>query len=83
MFRLIKQLFLVLLLSFDEFLKTKCASLSNASHMARPNLFDLNHVKLMYYPFMIGLDKYNESYNAVNDFIYKNTYFQLHKSPKC
>ena len=32
---------------------------------------------------MISLDKYNENYNTVNDFIYKNTNFQLHKSPKC
>ena len=70
MFWLIKQVFLVLL-SFDEFLKTKCASLNNEPHIARPNLFDLNHVELIYYPFMISLDKYNESYNAINDFIYK------------
>ena len=35
--------------------------------MARPTLTDLNLVELNYYPFLITLDKYNGSCNAVDD----------------
>ena len=41
----------VVLLSFISSLATKCLSL------VRSAVFNLNHVKLKYYPFMISLDK--------------------------
>ena len=58
MFRLIKQVF-ILLLSFSKSLATKCLSLNDEPCMVRPTLIDLNHVELKYYPFMISLDKRN------------------------
>ena len=50
MFSLVKQMFVVLL-SFISSLATKCLSL------VRSAVFNLNHVKLKYYSFMISLDK--------------------------
>ena len=35
--------------------------------MIRPTVIDLNPVELNYYPFMVGLDKYSESWNSVDD----------------
>ena len=35
--------------------------------MARHTLTDLNLIELNYYPFLITLDKYNGSCNAVGD----------------
>ena len=35
--------------------------------MVRPTLIDLNPVKLNYFPFMISLDKCNESCNNAPD----------------
>ena len=57
----------MVLLSFNESLGTKCVSLNKKSLMARPTLTDLNLVELNYYPFLITLDKYNGSCNAVDD----------------
>ena len=56
MFRLIKQVFIALL-SFSGFLATKCVSLNNKSFMIRPTFRDLNPTELIYYLFMISLDK--------------------------
>ena len=33
--------------------------------MVRPTLIDMNHVELKYYPFMISLNKYTGSCNAL------------------
>ena len=42
-------------------------SLNNEPCMTRPTLIDLNSVKLIYYPFMISLDKCNGNRNAIDD----------------
>ena len=42
-------------------------SLSNEPCMARPSRIDLNLTELNYYPFMIGLDKFNGSCNVADD----------------
>ena len=54
------------LLSFSESLATKCMSLNNKPCMVRPTLINLNPVELKYYPFMISLDKCNESSNVLS-----------------
>ena len=66
MFRLIKQVFIVLL-NFSGSLVTKCVSLNNELCMSRPNLIDLNPIELNYYPFMVSLDKCSGSCNAADD----------------
>ena len=67
MFRLIKQVFIVLL-SFSRSLATKCMSLNNEPSMTRPTLIGLTPVKFDYYPFMIRLDKCSGTCNnAVDD----------------
>ena len=66
MFRVIKQL-LIVLLSFSGSLATKCVSLGNEPHMAGPALIDLNPIELNYHPFMISLDKCNGNCYAVDD----------------
>ena len=65
MFWLIKQVFIVLL-SFGEFLASKCVSLNNKSCMARPSFIGLNPVEFNYYSFIISLDKYSGNCNAVD-----------------
>ena len=70
MFRLIKQVFIVLL-SFSRSLATKCVY-DNEPCMARPTLTGLNPIEPNYYPFMTqpsihSLDKCNGSCNAVDD----------------
>ena len=57
MFRLIKRVFIIALLSFSGSLATKCTSLNNEPCVIRPNLIDLNPVELNYYSFIISLDK--------------------------
>ena len=57
MFRLIKRVFIIALLSFSGSLATKCMSLNNEPCVIRPNLIDLNPVELNYYSFIISLDK--------------------------
>ena len=42
-------------------------SLSNETCLIRPTLIDLNLIEINYYPFMIGLDKFNGSCNAVKN----------------
>ena len=66
MFRLIKQVFIVLL-SFSESLATKCMSLNSEPCMVRLTLIDSNPVELKYYPFMFSLDKCSASCNSVDD----------------
>ena len=66
MFKLIKQVFIVLL-SFIRSLATRCVSLNNKPCITRPTLIDLNPVKLKYYSFMINLDKFNRSCNAFDN----------------
>ena len=58
MFRLIKQVFTILL-SFSSSLGTKCVLLNGDSCIIRPTLIDLNPAEPKYYPFMISLDKFN------------------------
>ena len=66
MFRLIKQV-LIVLLSFSRSLETKRLSLSYEPCMARSTLTDWNYIELNYYPFMISLDKCNGSCGVVDD----------------
>ena len=65
MFSLIEQLFTVLL-SFSEYLATKCLFLNDEPCMVRPTLIDLNPVELKYYLFMISLDKCTGSCNVLS-----------------
>ena len=50
---------------------TKCVSLSNQKCEIQPTLIDLHpnqySQELHYYPFVVKLDKYVGSYNALND----------------
>ena len=66
MFRLIKQVFIVLL-SFSGSSESKCVSLNNEPCTIRPTLINLNPTELNYYPFMISLDKCSRSCNAADD----------------
>ena len=52
----IKQLFIVLL-TFSEYLATKCVSLYDEPCMIKPALIDLNPVEFKCYPFMISYKK--------------------------
>ena len=65
MFSLIKQVFIVLL-SFSSSLATKCLSLNNEPCIVRATLTHLNPVELKCYPFMLSLDKCNESCNVLS-----------------
>ena len=66
MFRLITQVFIVLLrLSGSPI--TKYVSLSNKPCMDRPTLIDSHPIELDYYPLMIIQDKCNKNCNAVHD----------------
>ena len=62
MFTLIKQVYFVLL-SFNEFLATRCLSLNDEPCLVTPPIIDMNLVELRYYPFMIKLNKYTGSCN--------------------
>ena len=64
MFSLFKQVFPVLL-SFIDFLATKCLFLNDKAWMVRLTLIDLNPVELKYYPFMISLDKCTGIFNVI------------------
>ena len=43
------------LLSFSEFLATKCVSLNDKPCMIRHNIIDLNSIELKYYLFVIRI----------------------------
>ena len=62
MFKLIKQVFIVLL-SFSGSLTTKCASLNNEQYIARPTLISLNpdnrDQRLHQYPVILILHRRN------------------------
>ena len=66
MFRLIKQVFIVLL-SFSRSLATECVSLNNERCRNSASLIDLNPVELNYYQIMIILDKCDGSCNGVDE----------------
>ena len=51
MFKLIKQVF-IKLLSFCGSLATVYVPLKYELYMIRPNRIELNHIELIYYPFM-------------------------------
>ena len=48
-----------------KLLTTKCLFLNDELCMIRPTLIDLNPVELKYYPFMISLDNFSGSCNAL------------------
>ena len=54
MLSLIEQVFFVLL-SFSEFLATKCVSLNDKPCMIRHAIIDLNSIELKYYLFVIRI----------------------------
>ena len=56
MFSLVKEK-LIVLLSFSEFLATKCMFLNDEPYMVRPTFIDINLVELIYYTFMINSNK--------------------------
>ena len=66
MFRLIKQVFVVLL-RFIGCLATKFMPLNNEPSMIRPTFIDLNLVELNFHPFTTMLNKYNQICNAINE----------------
>ena len=53
-------------LSFSSSLATKCLFLNDEPCMVKPTLLDLNPVELKHYPFMISLNKFIESCNALS-----------------
>ena len=66
----------IALLSFSSSLPPECVSLSNEPCMNSPN-------ELNYYLFMISLDKYNRSCNAVDDLSTKICVPSKAKDIKC
>ena len=66
MFRLIKQAFIVLF-RFSGSLTTKCVPLNNETCMIKTTIIDLNLVSVNLYRFMISLDKFYRSCNAVDE----------------
>ena len=70
MFRLIKQMFVVLLCFRKPFV-TKFVSLNNEACMIRPTLIDLDPDEIKYYRFMISLDKYSGISNSIDAFATK------------
>ena len=68
MFKIIKQVFIALLL-FVESLATKCMSLNNELCLIRPTLIDLNPFENNYHPFMISLDKCRR--NMIQKYVFR------------
>ena len=66
MFRLIKQVFIVLL-SFSRSSATECVSLNNELCRIGASHIDLNLVELNYYQIVISLGKCDGSCNAVDE----------------
>ena len=71
MFRLIKQVLMIVLLGFSRLLATECISLNNEPCMIRLTFIDLNHVELNHYLCIISSDICNASSNAVDDLFTK------------
>ena len=72
MFRLIKKMFVGLLISIvNVFIDTKCMSLSNQKCMTQPILINLHpngySKEFHYYPFAVKLDRCVGSSNILND----------------
>ena len=68
MLSLIKQVFIVLLLSFSISLardRKKCLFLNDEPCMVRPTLIDLSPDELKYYTFIISLDKCTGNCNVL------------------
>ena len=63
MFKYIQQDF-ILLLNFSVWLARKCISLNNEPCLVRPPVIDLNPKKVLYYPFMISLERCSRSCNT-------------------
>ena len=66
MFWLIGQVFIALL-SFIRYSETKVVYLNNKPLIIMSNVIDLHPIEVNYYPFIVILDKCNESCNAVDD----------------
>ena len=61
-------IFLVLvLLFFGRSLAIKCLSMNNQSCMVKPRFIDLNPDELHYHPFIISMNRCNESWFTVED----------------
>ena len=54
----------IVLLTFNEYLATKCLFLNDEPCMVRTTLIDMNPVGLQYYPFMISLGECTGSCNV-------------------
>ena len=65
MFRLIGQVFIVLL-SFSESLTTKYLFSNDEQCMVRPTLIDMNFAEVKYYPFMVSLNKCTGSFHVLS-----------------
>ena len=67
-FKFIKEAFIA---SFQAFisgsLATKYISLNDEPYLVRPTLINLNPDELHYYPFMVSMDRCNESCNTRDD----------------
>ena len=61
------------LLSFISSLSIQGLSLNDKPCIIKPTLIDLNSVELKYYPFMISLDKWSGSCNALSPKIWVPT----------
>ena len=61
-------------MNFSRSSATKCVSWNNETCMDRPTVIDFNPIEVSYYLFVISLDKYNGSCDAVDDLSakYKN-----------
>ena len=78
MFRFIKNIFIGLLsasrtgcfvesLAYNPEGQIKCVSLNNRSNQARPTLFKINSNESFYSPFTVNVNKFDGSYNTVDD----------------
>ena len=56
----------IVLLSLGEPLATKCLFLNDEPCIVGPNLIDMNHVELKYYPFTTSLNKFVGSVNVLS-----------------
>ena len=61
----------IVLLSFSESSAIKNLFLNDEPWIARPILIDMNPVELEYYPFMISLNIFTGSCNALSSKIWK------------
>ena len=57
----------LMLVGFGGSLTIKCVSMNNQACLVRPTLIDLNLDELLYYPFIISMDRCDGSCNTVED----------------